>query len=196
MKPVAKPPDPAALLNPKRIVGLTGPGVAMSEDEGNAGVAEGTAIDGAGDAISGLSPALPSSVAPSGIPPLPTEPAKPPPGNGVVPEAVPAVVESPHVAERSIEPALNPEGIALEQALLLAVGSNGDGLSPPGERPVAPNGIPTGPTGAAVPGTPSGDVAPSPDGVGGCGANCAELTLQLRNNAAVANQTARKGTST
>jgi hypothetical protein len=48
----------------------------------------------------------------------------------------------------------------LKQRRLLAVGSNGVGLMPPGESSVAPKGIPTGPTEDAIPGMPSGDVAP------------------------------------
>jgi hypothetical protein len=184
------------VLKPKRIVGSTGPGVARIEGDGAPGTARGPAPDGAGDVIIGLNPGLSSSVAPRGIPPLPAKPENPPPGNAEVPEAVPVVVASPQVAEASVAPELSPEGIAPEQGLLLAVGSNGAGLSPPGERPVAPRGTPTGPTGAVFPGTPSGDVGPSAEPICGDGASWATLTPQLRNNTADAIHPARKATST
>lgn len=178
------------------MVGLTGPGAARIEDDGAAGIAKGTALAGAGDAIIGLNPGLSSSVAPSGMPPLTAEPGNPGLDNADVPEAVPVVVAPPQVAEGSIPPELNPEGIAPEQELLLAVGSKGAGLSPPGERPVAPSGIPTGPTAAAFPGTPSGDVGPSAEPFCDGGANWAVLTPEPRHSKTDAIHTARKATST
>jgi hypothetical protein len=49
-----------------------------------------------------------------------------------------------------------------KQGVVLAVGPSGPGLIPPGMRPVEPNGIPTGPAGLLVAGTPNGDVVPIP----------------------------------
>jgi hypothetical protein len=194
VKPVAKPPDPAAVLKPKRIVGSTGPGVARIEGgaAGDAPIKSG--LDGAGYVIIGLNPALPSSVAPSGIPLLPTELATPPP-EGEVPDAVPVVGSVPQLASESMAPELRPEGMALEHGLLLAVGSNGAGLSPLGESEVAPNGIPTGPTGDIAPGIPSGDVGPIAELFGEGGANWAKLAPQPRSNIAEAVKKARNSAS-
>jgi hypothetical protein len=49
---------------------------------------------------------------------------------------------------------------------VLAVGSSGIGLTPPGESSVAPSGIPTAPTDDVAPGTPSGEVVPIAGDVG------------------------------
>ena len=181
VKLVAEPPDPAPVLKPKRIVGLTGPGVARIDGDaaGDACIRRGP--DGAGDAIIGLNPALSSSVAPSGIPPFPTETAIPPPGDEV-PDAVPLVGANPQLADEPIAPELNPEGMTLEHGLLLAVGSNGAGLSPLGDSEVAPNGIPTGPTGDVAPGIPSGEVGPIAGLFGDGSASWAELAAQPRSN--------------
>jgi len=194
VKLVAEPPDPAPVLKPKRIVGLTGPGVARIDGDaaGDACIRRGP--DGAGDAIIGLNPALSSSVAPSGIPPFPTETAIPPPGDEV-PDAVPLVGANPQLADELIAPELNPEGMTLEHGLLLAVGSNGAGLSPLGDSEVAPNGIPTGPTGDVAPGIPRGDVSPIAGLVGEGGANWAKLAPQPRSSMAEAVSKARTGTS-
>jgi hypothetical protein len=158
------------VLKPKRIVGLTALGVASIE---GTEVTTGTELAGAGDVIIGLNPRLSSSVAPRGIPPLPTGLTIPPPTDDEAPDAVPAVIATPQDPDEPIAPELNPEGIApaLEHELLVAVGSNGAGLSPPGESAVAPNGIPTGPTGEVAPGIPRGDVDPIADPFGVSGAN-------------------------
>jgi hypothetical protein len=149
-------------------------------------------LDGAGDVIIGLKPALPSSVEPSGIPLRPTEVATP---TDEVPDAVPVVGAVPQVASILIAPELSPEGIALEHGLLLAVGSNGAGLSPLGESEVAPNGIPTGPTGDVAPGIPRGDVNPIAGPFGESGANCAKLAPQPRSSMAEAVNKARNSVS-
>ena len=124
-----------------------------------------------GGATKGLRPPLSSSVAPSGMVPadtvLPVTPSSDDVDN--VPEAVP--VEAPTLQEAvglvltpaasNVELELFP---TLEHELVLAVGSNGAGLRPPGESSLAPSGIPTGPTGdvtlVSAPGIPRGDVAP------------------------------------
>jgi hypothetical protein len=194
VKPVAKPPDPAAVLKPKRIVGLTGPGVARIEGD-PAGDGIRSALDGAGDVIIGLNPALSSSVDPSGIPLRPTEVATPPPIDAEVPDAVPVVGAVPQLAGELIAPELRPDGMALEHGLLLAVGSNGAGLSPLEESDVAPNGIPTGPTGDVAPGIPSGDVSPIAGLFGDGAANCAKLAPQPRSSMAEAISKVRNSTS-
>ena len=159
------------MLKPKRIVGLTGPGVARIEDDAAGGAPIRSGLDGAGDVIIGLKPALPSSVEPSGIPLRPTEVATPPLASGEVPDAVPVVAAIPQFVGEPMAPELSPVGSALEHGLLLAVGSKGVGLSPPGESEVAPNGIPTGPTGELAPGIPRGDVGPIAGLFGEGGAN-------------------------
>jgi hypothetical protein len=195
VKPVAKPPDPAALLKPKRIVGLTALGVASIEGDVEGDVCIRSGLDGAGDVIIGLNPGLSSSVAPSGIPPLPTAIATPPAIEGEVPDAVPAVGAVPQLAGELIAPELSPEGMASAHEVLLAVGSNGAGLSPLGDSEVAPNGIPTGPTGDVAPGIPSGDVSPIAGLFGEGGANCARLAPQPRTNIAEAVNKARNSAS-
>jgi hypothetical protein len=142
-----------------------------------------------GDVTSGLIPGLSISVAPSGIsPPEPTIP--PNDGGESVPDAVPADVPVLHGPDKPIAPdalmsaasnvELKPDRPALAvpvlaQERLLAVGSKGAGLSPPGESAVAPMGIPTGPTPETAPGIPSGDVAPIAGRFGMSGANWAKL---------------------
>jgi hypothetical protein len=194
MKPVAKPPDPAAVLKPKRVVGSTGPGVARIEGEVAGDTPMRSGLDGAGDVIIGLNPALSSSVAPSGMPPLPTGPATPP-ADGEVPDAVPVVSAAPQLDTELIAPELRPEGMVLEHGLLVAVGSNGVGLSPLGESEVAPNGIPTGPTGDIAPGIPRGEVSPIAGLFGEGAANWAKLAPQPRSNIAEAVNKARNGPS-
>jgi hypothetical protein len=192
--PVAKPPEPAAVLKPKRIVGLTGPGVERIDGVAAGDASIGSALDGAGDVIIGLTPALLSSVAPSGIPPLPTGLTTPPPIDEV-PEAVPVIGATPQFAVELIAPELRPDGMTLEHGLLRAVGSNGAGLSPPGESEVAPNGIPTGPTDDAAPGIPSGDVVPIAGLFGDGGASWAKLAPHPRTRTAAAVSKARNTTS-
>jgi len=183
------------VLKPKRIVGSTGPGVARIEGDvaGDASIRSG--LDDPGVVIIGLKPALSSSVAPSGMPLLPTEVATPPPGEAEVPDAVPVVAATPQPAGKFTAPELRPDGRALEHGLLLAVGSNGAGLSPPGESEVAPNGIPTGPTGDIAPGIPSGDVSPIAGLFGEGGANWAKLAPQPRSRMAKAVGKVRNTTS-
>jgi hypothetical protein len=195
VKPVAKPPEPAAVLKPKRIVGLTGPGVARIDGDVAGDTPMRIGLGGAGDVIIGLNPPLSSSVAPSGIPLRPTDVRTPPFADDGVPDAVPVVGVSPQVAGELIAPELRPEGMALEHGLLLAVGSNGAGLSPLGESEVAPNGIPTGPMGDVAPSIPSGDVSPIAGLFGEGGANWAILAPQPRSSMAEAVSKARTGTS-
>ena len=64
------------------------------------------------------------------------------------------------------------------QGSLLAVGSNGAGLSPPSVIAVAPRGIPTGLTEDVVPGILSGDVEPIAGRFGVSAVNWAKLVLQ------------------
>ena len=192
MKPVANPPDPAAVLKPKRIVGSIEPGVARTEGDAAGDAPSRSGLDGAGDVIIGLKPALPSSVEPSGIPLRPTEVATP---TDEVPDAVPVVGATPQFDGELMAPELSPEGMALEHSLLIAVGSNGAGLSPLGESEVAPNGIPTGPTGDAALGIPSGDVSPIAGLFGESGANGAKLAPQPRSSMAEAVNKARNSVS-
>jgi hypothetical protein len=114
-----------------------------------------------------------------------------------VPDAVPAVSATPQVPKRLIAPELSPDGMAppLEHGALLAVGSYGVGLSPPGESEVAPNGIPTGPTGEVAPGTPRGDVGPIAEPFGVSGASWAKLAPQPRSSIADAVNSARNNPS-
>src|SRR5262245_2173164 len=122
------------------------------------------------------------------MPPPDTEPAIPPAKEDVdaVPDTVPADVPGPHDPDKPLIPEFAPPASnvdvvmpdALEvaapaptQGLAPAVGSNGAGLSPPGASEVAPSGIPTGPTGDAAPGIPSGDVVPIAGAFGVNGVN-------------------------
>jgi hypothetical protein len=180
------------VLKPKRIVGLNGPGVARIEGDvaGDAPIRSG--LDCAGDVIIGLSPAFSSSVAPSGIPLLPTELATP---NDDMPDPLPVVGAVPQLTGVLMAPELRPEGMVLEHGLLLAVGSNGAGLNPPGESEVAPNGIPTGPTGDVAPGIPSGDVSPIAGLFAEGGATWAKLAPQPRSRTAQAVNKARNKAS-
>jgi hypothetical protein len=67
------------------------------------------------------------------------------------------------VLELEVDPEMPvPADPTLTQGVVLPRGPSGPGLKPPGVSPVAPNGIPTGPAGLLVPGTPSGDVVPIP----------------------------------
>jgi hypothetical protein len=113
----------------------------------------------------------------------------------VVPDAVSVVGAAPQLASEGMAPEPKPEGVALEHGLLLAVGSNGAGLSPLGESEVAPNGIPTGPTDDVAPGIPSGDVSPIAELFGEGGANWAKLAPQPRSSMADAVSKARNTAS-
>ena len=142
-----------------------------------------------------------------------------------VPDAVPADIPGPHDPDKPIAPELKPNEAnpwvvpgfmpepsnvdvepavvldtpALKQGSVLAVGSSGPGLSPPGASSVAPIGIPTGPTEEATPGTPRGDVAPIAGAPTIGGAICAKAAPQPRSSAAnvvkrCRNDTSRSGT--
>jgi hypothetical protein len=154
----------------------------------------------AGDVTIGLTPALLSSVASSGIVPTGATPgAGPvvdPPSvavGSVVPDAVvptqdeagdaPVVLvaaPAPSKVEPLTPPAETPEPL---QGSVLAVGPSGIGLTPPGKSSVAPSGMPDAPTGDIAPGTPSGEVAPIAGDVSPRGAICAELGPALKSNA-------------
>ena len=150
-------------------------------------------LDGAGEVTIGLTPALLSSVEPSGIAPTEATPGAAPAfdplrvdGDAVVPDAVPPAPQDPDdavIPERIVfvlMPA--PSNVELEPLVavpdmpvpahgsILAVGSSGAGLRPPGESSLEPSGIPTGPTPAVVPSMPRGDVAPIAGVVGVRGA--------------------------
>lgn len=162
----------------------------------------------------GLTPALLSSVAPSGSALPDTEPVIAPPRDEAdeVPDAVPAEVPGPHDPLKPAAPELNakfavpgaitlvstppppskvepivvvapPGNPALKHGVLLAVGSSGAGLSPPGESSVAPIGIPTGPTCDVAPGMPRGDVAPMAGAPGAGGASWAAAAPQPSSSA-------------
>jgi hypothetical protein len=171
----------------------------------------------------GLTPALLSSVAPSGMPPPGRAPAVAPPRIEVdaVPDAVPADVPGPHDPDKPIGPELKPNeaspwvvpGLmpepsnvdvepvvaldtpALKHGSVLAVGSSGPGLSPPGASSVAPIGIPTGPTEDVAPSTPRGDVAPIAGAPTIGGAICAKAAPQPRSSAANVVKKCRNDTS-
>jgi hypothetical protein len=171
----------------------------------------------------GLTPALLSSVAPSGIAPPDTVPAVAPPRTEVdaVPDAVPADIPGPHDPDRPIGLELNPyeaspwvvpgfmpepsnvdvepvvvlDTPALKHGSVLAVGSSGPGLSPPGASSVAPIGIPTGPTEEVAPSTPRGDVAPIAGAPTIGGAICAKAAPQPSSSAANVVRKCRTDTS-
>jgi hypothetical protein len=171
----------------------------------------------------GLTPALLSSVAPSGMPPPGKAPVVAPPRIEVdaVPDAVPADVPGPHDPDNPIGPELRPNeaspwvvpGLvpepsnvdvepvvvldtpALKHGSVLAVGSSGPGLSPPGASSVAPIGIPTGPTEDVAPSTPRGEVAPIAGAPTIGGAICAKAAPQPRSSAANVVRKCRNDTS-
>jgi hypothetical protein len=156
---------------------------------------------GAGDETIGLTPALLSSVAPSGIEPTDESPealpavgpvtlevdavvvlvALPPELQGDVTDAVFVLIPPPS-KEVSDGMAPPPELPIPEQPAALAVGSSGAGLKPPGESSIDPRGIPTPPTADVVPGTPSGDVAPIARLAVVSGAVWAKLGLMLNSS--------------
>jgi hypothetical protein len=143
----------------------------------------------AGDATIGLVPAPFSSVAPSGIAPTDATPGAPPAliplkvdAAAVVPDAVPPAPQDPSEiipepivfvfmpapSKVEAEPVVPvPDRPMPAQGSVLAVGSSGAGLRPPGVSSLEPNGIPTGPAGDVAPSTPRGDVAPGLVGVSG-----------------------------
>ncbi|HEY2530226.1 MAG TPA: hypothetical protein VGJ20_20205 [Xanthobacteraceae bacterium] len=121
---------------------------------------------GAGEKTIGLTPPLLSSVAPNGIAPTDGSPGAPLAvtpltleAEAVVPEAlsfelhadaadVPTVLVLMPPPSKEVPDAMAPlpELPVPEQPAVLAVGSSGAGLSPPGESSVEPKGIPTAPT--------------------------------------------------
>jgi hypothetical protein len=141
---------------------------------------EGGLSVGAGPGSIGLIPALPSSVEPSGMVPIPSvDPAVVPEANGFcVPDTVlpdgtelhgPDTPTFPPPSKVELDPAvplaLIP-GVALPvtevplvpQSAVPAVEPSGPGLRPPGSSSVEPRGMPTGPTDPV----PMGDVVPIP----------------------------------
>jgi hypothetical protein len=141
---------------------------------------EGGLSVGAGPGSIGLIPALPSSVEPSGMVPIPSvDPAVVPEVNGFcVPDTVlpdgtelhgPDTPTFPPPSKVELDPAvplaLIP-GVALPvtevplvpQSAVPAVEPSGPGLRPPGSSSVEPRGMPTGPTDPV----PMGDVVPIP----------------------------------
>jgi hypothetical protein len=163
---------------PVLAVGSEIPGVVVPDPtQGEGGL---TAGAGPGPGSSGLMPALPSSVAPSGMVPIPSvDPAVVPEMNGFcVPDTVPPDGTELHAPDTpafpppskvELDPAV-PEvpipGVALPvtavpfvpQSDVPVVEPNGPGLSPPGSSSVEPKGIPTWPTDPV----PIGDVVPIP----------------------------------
>jgi hypothetical protein len=149
-------------------------------------------LDGAGEVTIGLTPALLSSVEPSGIAPTGARPGATPAvvplrldGATVVPDAVPPDAQDPDKAvdipdpivlvlmpvPSNVEPVVPvPEMPVPAHGSVLADGVSDIGLRPPGESSVAPSGIPTGPAVDVDPGTPRGDVGPIAGVVGVSGA--------------------------
>lgn len=127
---------------------------------------------GAGEETIALTPTLLSSVAPSGI--------EPNDGNPGAPVAIdPLTLEVEAVVPEALPPELHPDADVPTVFVLMPPPSKDvpdgmaplpepptpeqprdAGLSPPGESSVEPSGIPTAPTADAVPGAPSGEVAP------------------------------------
>jgi hypothetical protein len=157
---------------------------------------QGTAVTlGVVRGVVGLSPALPSSVAPRGIAPLIVDPAvnpvlvdpaliaPMPVDDPAILSGLPAVVELQpvEVIEFDTEPPPSNVGIdpdipvlvvpALIHGVVLIMG-----LSPPVLSSVAPSGIPLPCDGALEDVAPRGDVAPMP----GTGATCAKLGPPLK----------------
>jgi hypothetical protein len=164
---------------------------------------QGTAVTlGVVRGVVGLSPALPSSVAPSGIAPLIVDPAvnpvlvdpafiaPMPVDDPAIPSALPAVVELQpvEVIEFDIEPPpsnvdivpdipiVDPDVPVLVVPALIHGVVLIMGLSPPVFSSVAPSGIPVPCDGALEDVAPRGDVAPMP----GIGATCAKLGPPLK----------------
>jgi hypothetical protein len=165
-----------------------------------------------GAGSSGLTPALPISVAPSGMVPIPrVDPAVVPETNGFcVPDTVllngtelhgPEMPVFPPPSKVEVDPTI-PEplipgvalpvipGVALPvteipfvpQRAAPVVPPSGAGLRPPGLSSVEPKGMPTWPT---DPVPPSGDVMPIPGAVP-MGATCARTGAAPSNSIAVA----------
>jgi hypothetical protein len=194
---------------PESTVGSEIPGVVMLDP--TQGEAELSVGAGPGTGSIGLMPALPSSVAPSGMVPMPSVgPAVVPEVNGLcVPDTVPPDETELHAPDTpalpppskvELDPAV-PEpfipvvapipAVALPvtdvpfvpQSEVPAVEPNGPGLRPPGASSVEPKGMPTWPTDPV----PSGDVMPIPgEAAGPIGATCDMAGAPPRNNMAAA----------
>jgi len=157
--------------------------VMLVPTHGEAGVSTGAAP---GDGSIGLMPALPSSVEPSGMLPMPSaeppvaEPPVVPLTKGfcvpdtVLPDGVelqgpdmptfppPSKVELVPVIPEPLTPGVTPpvtDVPFVPQVEMPAVAPRDPGLRPPGLSSVEPKGIPTGPTGPVL---PSGEVRPIP----------------------------------
>jgi hypothetical protein len=167
------------------------------------GPGQGTAVTlGVVRGVVGLSPALPSSVAPSGIAPLIVDPAVNPvlvdpalivpmPVDApATPSALPAVVEPQPVEVIEFDTEPPPSNVDIDPdipvvdpdspVLVVPVEIHGVvlimGLSPPVFSSVVPSGIPVPCEGALEDVAPRGDVAPMP----GTGATCAKLGPPLK----------------
>jgi hypothetical protein len=161
------------------------PGVAdPTQDEDGPSVGDGARLSvgaGAGGGSIGLMPELPSSVAPSGMVPMPSvDPAVAPEEmDGFwVPDTVPPKETEPQGPATPLAPPPSkvepdPAVPELPVPVLVAVTDvpfvpqsevppavEPNGLSPPGSSSVEPKGMPTWPTEPAPP--PTGDVAPIP----------------------------------
>src|SRR5580704_3762415 len=165
---------------------------------------QGTAVTlGVVRGVVGLSPALPSSVAPRGMAPLIVDPAVKsvvlvdpalmvpmPVDEPATPSALPAVVElqpveviefdtEPPPSNVDIDPdipVVDPDVPVLVVPALIQGVVLIVGLSPPVFSSVAPNGIPVPCEGALDDVAPRGEVAPMP----GIGATCAKLGPPLK----------------
>jgi hypothetical protein len=142
---------------------------------------------GAGAGTIGLMPELLSSVAPSGMVPMPSvDPAVAPEADKLcVPDTVPPKGTEPQGPDTPTfpppskvepDPAVPAIPVAVTdipfvpQSEVLVVEPSGPGLSPPGSSSVEPKGMPTGP---AEPVPPKGDVIPIPgEAPGPVGAIC------------------------
>lgn len=195
---------------PESAIGLEIPGVVVDPTQGEMELSVGAA-PGAGSI--GLMPALPSSVEPSGMVPMPSvDPAVVPEVNGFcVPDTVPPdgtelqgpdMPAFPPPSKVELDPAV-PElvipAVALipvvalpvtdvpfvPQSEMPAVEPSGPGLKPPGLSSVEPIGMPTWPT---DPVPPSGDVMPIPGAAAGppIGATCDTAGAAPRSSIAAA----------
>jgi hypothetical protein len=139
------------------------------------------------DAVPGATPAVDplkvdaAAVVPAAVPPEPQIPDE------AVPDPI-VFVFMPAPSKVEAEPvAPLPDTPALVHGSVLANGSSGAGLRPPGESSFEPKGMPTGPTvDVMTPGMPKGEVTPIAGAVGVSGAICAKLPPQPKRSAVVA----------
>jgi hypothetical protein len=148
------------------------PGVAMLSDGLTLIV-----LSGPGTPIRGLTPALPISVAPSGIAPplrvdavlagLESGDANPPeaPVPAVEAQAVAPVIPPPSKLELVLVVGEPEDAPVTPQMVLFVMVPIGTGLRPPGSISVAPSGMPAVDPVAVEPGIPSGDVCGIADGL-------------------------------